>query len=119
MVNMIKTTGLLTIDRKFLESGEFEVEASVEAGVAVKLVECPSITAALPVITKHKLVVSMATIIKSSKCSKCDGSYRDCNCIKLVDEGVTQTITGFELFGFFWTDRSAWSTSPTISSTDS
>ena len=119
MVNMIKTAGLLTIDRKFLESGEFEVEASVEAGVAIKLVECPSITAALPVITKHKLVVSMATIIKSSKCSKCDGSYRDCNCIKLVDEGVTQTITGFELFGFFWTDRSAWSTSPTISATDS
>jgi len=57
------------------------------------------------------LVATTAFIIKASECQKCHGSYRDCPCIKIVDPDVSQQITDAEMFGVFWTDRSAWDAS--------
>ncbi|TLD71699.1 hypothetical protein FEM03_06050 [Phragmitibacter flavus] len=98
MENMIKLSGLLTIDRKFLESSDYDISDSES---------CPSIERAILLLEEKGLVVARSTIIKESTCSKCEGSYRDCGCIKMVGAEVRQMIMDFENLGFFWTDRRA------------
>jgi len=104
--NMIKLDGLLTVDRKFLAPEEFEFH-QIHPPV-FSLVKCESIENALPLIKEKGLVATTAFLIKKSECSKCRGSYRDCSCIKMLDPEVVQEITEAEMFGVFWTDRSAW-----------
>jgi hypothetical protein len=108
--NMIKKTGLITVDRKFLDPGEFEFRETAHYPV-ISLVKCPSIERALPLVKEKGLVAVPAFIIRSSECTKCHASYRECACIKIVDPGVGQAIAEAEMFGVFWTDRSAWNVS--------
>ena len=106
--NMLKTSGLLTTDRKFLQRDEFRICESDQHPFSVMLVDCPAIRKADHLIREKNLTVTYAMILKSSECQKCKGEYRGCDCIKGVDEGVTCMITDAELMGVFWTDRSAW-----------
>lgn len=104
--NMIKIDGLLTVDRKFLTPEEFEFHQFHPP--VFSLVKCESIENAMPLIKKKSLVATTAFLIKKSECRKCHGSYRDCGCIKILDPDVIQDITEAEMYGVFWTDRSAW-----------
>ncbi len=110
--NMIKTSGLLTVDRKFLLPGEFIIQHSKQQLPVISLVRCPTIEKALPLVKEKGLVVAMAFIIKESECQKCHKSYNTCSCIKMIDAGVGQYITDAVPFGVFWTDRSARSATP-------
>jgi hypothetical protein len=106
--NMIKLTGLLTVDRKFLNPGEFAFQKTDRYPPVISLVKCPSIERAMPLIKEKGLVVTTAFILKASECQGCHESYQECDCIKIVDPGVTQIVTDAEMCGVFWTDRSAW-----------
>lgn len=106
--NMLKLSGLLMIDRKFLSPGEFEIRASRSYPPQISLLDCPSIQKALPLVKDKGLVVSQALVIKDSECQRCHERYATCGCIKDIDPEVWQQITDFEILGVFWTDRSAW-----------
>ena len=113
MENMIKLTGLLTVDRKFLAPGEFDFPQTDHYPPIISLVRCPAIERALPLVKEKGLVVTTAFILKASECHKCHGSYQECECIKTIDPDVSQMITNAEMFGVFWTDRPAWNVSVT------
>lgn len=106
--NMLKRTGLLTTDRKFLEPGEFTITDFERYPFPISLVDCPSIRKAAPLIEKTSLAVTYAMILKSSECRKCKSEYRNCECIKFIDADVTCIVKDAEPMGVFWTDRSAW-----------
>lgn len=106
--NMLKTSGLLIIERKFLEPSEFTQGESERHPAPIYLVDCPSIRKADPLIREKRLTVTYAMILKGSECQKCKAEYRNCDCVKFVDDGVSCGVTSAELMGVFWTDRSAW-----------
>jgi hypothetical protein len=106
--NMIKTTGLLTIDRKFLEPGEYKLVPTKEGVPVVGFRDCPSIQRVLPLVKEKHLTVTNALRLIATECQRCHKPYETCDCIKALDDGVCQEIKDAELLGFFWTDRSAW-----------
>ena len=57
---------------------------------------------------KEKLCIGISpvTIIRSSKCTRCGKEYRDCNCIKFIDD-TTEEIKDIRFLGCTWTNRHA------------
>ena len=41
--------------------------------------------------------------IKNSKCNKCGKPYFQCDCIKFIDDDVTEEIIDFEWLAMSWT----------------
>ena len=48
---------------------------------------------------------SWPNLIRGSICSKCGAEYRECPCVKLLDEGVMRRIGPMLIMFAFWTDR--------------
>jgi hypothetical protein len=108
MENLIKLDGMLVIDRRFLEPGEFEITDFTCYPPTISIRNCESTSAALRSIREDGLVATFALLLKAVRCEMCGGDYWHCDCIKFVDQDVCMTITDMECFGVFWTDRSAW-----------
>lgn len=55
----------------------------------------------------HKNGISIAPcfLINNSICSRCKNDYRLCNCIKFVDDGITEAPTIEKMLYCFWTNR--------------
>jgi hypothetical protein len=113
---MFKVTGLLTIDRKILRIDEYELAQNPTTGAPiVGLKNHPSLTRVLPFIRSKDLTVAPAWRLIATNCNRCGQTYRDCACIKFVDDDVSDTVVDANLLGFFWTDRSAHQTAWSIS----
>jgi hypothetical protein len=71
-------TGLLTIDRKILETDEYDVaQNAINAAPVVGLKDHPNVTRAPPLIPGKRLTVAPAWQIITSACNHCGGRVRD------------------------------------------
>jgi hypothetical protein len=109
--NMFKVTGLLTIDRKILQTDEYELAQNPNTGAPiVGLKDHPNITRVLPLIRSNDLTLAPAWRLIDTNCNRCLHAYANCPCIKFVDDDVSDAVADANLLGFFWTDRSAYQT---------
>lgn len=106
--NLLKTSGLLTLERKFLNPEDFEFVEPVGHPPKIKLLETTETIKALPLIGSGNLITSYAHFVHEYRCNGCGDSYFDCGCIKKIDSGVCCTLLKGEICGVFWTDRPSW-----------
>lgn len=64
------------------------------------------LTEKMHILASQGIGVALAGILKSSQCSRCKKEYRDCSCVKFVED-VVETIVDFQKVGFVWTNRHA------------
>lgn len=110
---LMNDLGLLLFEREPLQRSEYELVPS-EGGLMVKLMLDTNDAGLMKSVESGALAVKLAYIINKSTCGRCGGEYRECPCIKLVDEGVTRRITSLAPIFVFWTDRPSESSSMTV-----
>lgn len=96
-------SGVLSIDRKCVILGNYEVQKTDEEFVYSIAVpeQYKDLAESL---CKAGIVPGMGVLIERSKCTKCKEPYESCDCSKLFDQGVAQEI--LEMLPFpFWTDK--------------
>ena len=104
--NILKTTGLLTLDRVFLSRDEYTIQKDPSSGDwDVQLTEHPNIGKALPLIQNEKLIFAEAWVLKDSICNSCGESYSSYPCIKFLEGKVLERVVDGEFLGLFWTNR--------------
>ena len=112
---MFKVSGALSLERKILATDEFTIIQDPNDGSPILgLKNHPNIIRALPLIHSKRITVAPMWHLISSVCDRCRAAYESCDCIKLVDDGVSQTVTEAKPLGFFWTDRSAQQLDPSL-----
>lgn len=80
------------IEQMSLEDGDVSITPKLEKDEAAYL-------------AAHKIEIAPHFRIKQSICDKCGNEYRSCDCIKFLDDGVTETITKADMFRYIWTNR--------------
>lgn len=102
---VLMPTGVLHINRRRVEWGNFDVEYSDELQGHVFRLPIPQGEESLSkALCAEGIVPGVGALILDSRCTSCGGPYRDCGCSKLLDEDVAQEITKACPF-LFWTDR--------------
>lgn len=110
---LLNHAGILLFERDPLPRSDYELVPS-DGGLMVKLLVNATDRELMQSAALGDMTVKLAYLIKASRCSKCGREYRECPCIKLVDEGVTRRIESMSILFAFWTDRPADSTPPPI-----
>lgn len=82
------------------------IEWSVENGALKVNLKLQKEEAAL--LSENRITVTPHFRIKQVTCKKCGGNYLQCDCIKFIDEGVTDEVSELDMFGLIWTNRSAY-----------
>lgn len=54
-------------------------------------------------IAENNIQAAMSYIIKESQCSCCGKDYAQCDCIKIIDDNVSEAIGKYEAAGLVWT----------------
>ena len=105
LVGTVMTTGVLHIDRRRVEWGDFHVLYSEELASHVFGLSVPESKKPLAEALKAEGIhLGIGMLVRESKCSRCGQPYRECGCSKLLDQGVAREITKAIPFPF-WTDR--------------
>jgi hypothetical protein len=104
LVDYLKPSGEMHIDKKILQPGECEFYQ--EDNKIMYRVNLAEDTEGFEAISKGKLTVAPIWILEDLKCLKCNKNYMDCECIRFVDSGVTLTPANAEPIGCFWTQFS-------------
>jgi hypothetical protein len=105
---VLDVSGELRIKRHFVPSDWLEIRSKGEKReitYQLALPEGPERTG----VQAGTLQIAPAWLLRTSRCSKCHGSYEDCPCSKVLDEQVQQVVTKADLLGAVWTDRTALS----------
>lgn len=54
-------------------------------------------------VEENNIQAAISYIIKGSKCSSCGKDYAQCDCIKIIDDNVSEVIENYESAGLVWT----------------
>lgn len=57
---------------------------------------------------EHHIYAAPFYRIKRDRCCKCGQDYLLCNCVKFIDEDVSDEVTEADLTGMTWTNRNAY-----------
>ena len=102
-LDMISNSGELYIQRRLVPSQMIKRYSVDRVGVSAELTMSKE---ELSLKEKLCIGISPVTIIRSSKCTRCGKEYRDCNCIKFIDD-TTEEIKDIRFLGCTWTNRHA------------
>lgn len=83
------------IKRQWFEDGIMHVQFNLSKNEADYLRE-------------HHIYAAPFYRIKRDRCCKCGQDYLQCNCVKFIDEDVSDKVTEVDLTGMIWTNRSAY-----------
>jgi len=102
--SILMTSGILLIERKRIETKNFQIiDCKENGGVEYKL-ELADEETDLNELHKLGIYPGLGWLIEESKCDACGQPYEDCNCSKILDKGVALRIEKAIPFPF-WTDR--------------
>lgn len=101
--DIFKENGQLYLERVYINESKIDFEIN-DYGVKYKLKEVAKKEKDL--LENGSLSVGLVYEIKNSECSSCKGVYKDCLCIKLIDEEIIERIVSSSILGAFWTDPS-------------
>ncbi len=59
-------------------------------------------------LSEHKIIVAPFFRIKKAICRKCGKDYLKCDCVKFIDENVTDELTELDMPGLIWTNRNTY-----------
>ena len=105
LAETIMPTGVLLINRRRVGYGNFDIKYSSEIQGHIYSLPIPEDEIDLAQsLEKVGIVPGVGLLIKSSRCTNCGDSYKDCDCSKLLDEGVAHEILDAIPFPF-WTNR--------------
>jgi hypothetical protein len=105
----LMTSGVLLVKRRPVEGTEFRPYYSDEHRALMYELAIPKRDSALiEALEMRELSPALAILILESRCTKCGLSYQDCDCSKLLDEGVAEEISKARIAFPFWTDRPVW-----------
>lgn len=108
-VDLLHESGLLHFDRRFIAPSIIEFKFNNKSHVLEAIIKAEKDNEKLAdMLTTGKIQVCGAFIDGNSKCSKCGGSYINCNCSKYLDAGVTQIMQDCPPVGSFFTCNSSW-----------
>lgn len=102
--SILMTSGLLLIERKRIETKNFQIMDSKENGGFEYKLELGDEETDLKELHKLGIYPGLGWLIEESKCDACGQPYEACNCSKILDKGVAQRIEKALPFPF-WTDR--------------
>lgn len=57
---------------------------------------------------QHKIISAPFYRINEDKCNKCGKDYSQCDCVKFIDENVSDVVVDADLLGLIWTNRNAY-----------
>lgn len=57
---------------------------------------------------QRKIISAPFFRIIEDRCNKCGKEYAQCNCVKFIDEGVSDEVSKGKLLGLIWTNRNAF-----------
>lgn len=104
---IVRTTGVMQLQRRFLEPAEFELRWNESSKALECLLLVESDGKLRELLDTKSITPAMVHVVRHSTCSRCGGEYRVCNCSTLLDEDVVQNMDGIKLLGCFWTNRRA------------
>lgn len=81
------------IKKYFMEENSLKIEMNLP-------------TEKLHTLASQRIGVALTGILKSSQCSRCKKEYRDCSCVKFIDD-VGEKVVDFQKIGCIWTNRHA------------
>ncbi|EST11996.1 hypothetical protein P343_09880 [Sporolactobacillus laevolacticus DSM 442] len=97
---VLNENGTFTIPRHFLSEQKFKSNWDKEKQCEVISLQLKK--EEIKFIRKNNIGINRPCWIKKSKCSKCGHNYRDCNCIKEVDENVREIILEKVFLSPYW-----------------
>lgn len=103
---LLNEDGTLSFERVFIENDMIENTKSDEIGLLATFFIPKDDKILSEALLKNELSMGAAIHVKHSFCSNCNIEYRDCNCIKFVEE-VYEKIKDAEVLGLYWTNRKA------------
>lgn len=104
---LLNEDGTLYFKRVFIESDMIKNTEVDGKGLLATIAISKDDKALLEALSSNNLTVAAAFHVKHSTCSHCSKEYRDCNCIKFVNDDVYETLNDIEGVGLYWTNRKA------------
>jgi hypothetical protein len=98
---LIRLTGILQLKRQFLDPENYDVERRGSETYANFRSKNSEIVGWL---RDGCVRIAPAFEIVESRCSLCSNNYRECDCSKILDEGVVQRVERSEFRGCYWTN---------------
>lgn len=103
---LLNEYGVLNFERVFIESERIENTEVDEEGLLATIAISKKDKALYEALLRNDLSVTAALHAKHSICSNCDKEYRDCGCIKMIND-IYETPKDIDVVGYFWTNRKA------------
>lgn len=106
LLSLLQSSGILLLNREKIEYKEFHIGKD-SLGIKYELSFSDSVGPIANDLISHNIVPGFAWLIVDGQCSKCKQSYFQCDCSKLLDDGVTLVIKDLLPAFPFWTDKPA------------
>jgi hypothetical protein len=100
IAQLTRLTGILQLQRKFLDAESYELDQQGTDLVAVYQGGDKEVVSYL---REGLIRIAPAFEIIESSCTRCGQEYRECDCSKVVDNGVRQRISKCHFRGCYWT----------------
>ncbi len=100
--SLLNTNGVLHYNRKYVPA-KYIKNLDCDSNDAYVDLLLPNEIAAW--ITENDTVAAtIVSLLKGTTCNNCGGDYEKCNCIKFIDNKVSETPS-IKTLGLFWTDK--------------